>query len=366
MNILNIPDMLDLIQSRTSYRGRYEPEPVPREDLRKIMEAGLAAPSGCNKQTTSLIAVDDPEVLARLKAVIDPPIAQTAPAAICVLTQKILAYRDRCYQVQDYAAAIENMLLAIHALGYESCWYEGHITDDDRIDLKMAQVLGVPEEYELVCFLPVGRAAQKPRPSPPKKPFSERAWFNGFQKNPEAKKLLLTSAGFENPLVQACFLELLGKPPAAARALFIPTAAIDQDAKAVLPKCRGDLLGAGILPEHITDFDLDRPMDLDELSAYDTVYFCGGSTEYLLEQVKSRGFDQALDMALEQGLVYVGVSAGSIIAAQNLPGSLDYLPRKLAVHCESGSPCGELPEGTVYLTNAQAIKMVGAEAEIMG
>lgn len=173
-------DFLDLIQSRTSYRGRYLPQPVPREDLRKIMEAGLSAPSGCNKQTTSLIAVDSPEVLARLKAVIDPPVAATAPAVVCVLTQKIIAYRDRCYQVQDYAAAIENMLLAIKALGYESCWYEGHITDLDRIDLKMAEVLGVPEDYKLVCMLPVGRPAQEPRPSPAKKPFGERAWFNGF------------------------------------------------------------------------------------------------------------------------------------------------------------------------------------------
>lgn len=173
-------DMLELIAKRTSYRGRYLPQPVPREDLRKIMEAGLAAPSGCNKQTTSLIAVDGPEVLARLKAAIDPPVASTAPAAICVLTRKIFAYRDRCYQVQDYSAAIENMLLAIKALGYESCWYEGHITDLDRIDLKMAAVLGVPEDYSLVCYLPVGKAAQEPRPSPPKKTFEERAWFNGF------------------------------------------------------------------------------------------------------------------------------------------------------------------------------------------
>lgn len=175
-------DMLELIHNRTSYRGRYLDEPVPREDLRKIMEAGLSAPSGCNKQTTSLIAVDDRELLSRLKAAIDPPIASTAPAAIFVLTQRIYAYRDRCYQVQDYSAAIENMLLAIKALGYESCWYEGHITDEDRIDLKLSEILGVPEEYKLVCMLPVGKAAQEPRTSPPKKPFGERAWFNGFGK----------------------------------------------------------------------------------------------------------------------------------------------------------------------------------------
>ena len=48
--------------------GRYEPEPVPREDLRKIMEAGLAAPSGCNKQTVSLVAANDPALLTKLKA----------------------------------------------------------------------------------------------------------------------------------------------------------------------------------------------------------------------------------------------------------------------------------------------------------
>lgn len=186
-----------------------------------------------------------------------------------------------------------------------------------------------------------------------------------LKRNKTMKKILLTSAGFENPNLQRCFLELLGKPPAEARALFIPTAAIDEDAKAVLPKCRGDLLGAGILPEHITDFNLDRPMDPDELSAYDAVYFCGGSTEHLLERVRASGFAQSLDAALERGLVYVGVSAGSIMAAQNLPDNLGYLPRGLAVHCESGSPCGELPEGTVYLTNAQAVRLVGEDMEII-
>lgn len=174
-------NMIERILDRKSYRGRYEDTPVSREDLIRIMEAGLAAPSGCNKQTTSLIAVDDPIVLEKLKAVIDPPAGATAPAMICVLTQKIYAYRDRCFQVQDYSAAIENMLLAICELGYESCWYEGHITDKDKIGRKMADILGVPQEYDLVCFLPVGKPAQALRPSPRKKPFEERAWFNGFQ-----------------------------------------------------------------------------------------------------------------------------------------------------------------------------------------
>ena len=172
-------EALRLILERRSYRGRYRPDPVPREDLTAILQAGLAAPSGCNKQTVSLIAVDDPALLARLHGVIQPPVGETAPAMICVLSRRIIAYRDRCFAVQDYAAAIENMLLAIVSLGYQSCWYEGHITDTDRIGEKMARILGVPEEWELVCFLPVGVAEGTPA-MPKKKDFAERAGFNAF------------------------------------------------------------------------------------------------------------------------------------------------------------------------------------------
>ena len=170
---------LEAIMTRHSYRGKYESTPVPREDLIKIMEAGLAAPSGCNKQTTSLIGVDDPEVLAKLHKVIHAGAGDTAPAMICVLTQRIIAYEDKCFAVQDYSAAIQNMLLAAVEVGYESCWYEGHVTGADRRGDQMAKILGVPEGYELICYLPIGVAAEEVR-EPQKKGFSERAWFNGF------------------------------------------------------------------------------------------------------------------------------------------------------------------------------------------
>ena len=123
--------------------------------------------------------MDDSALLSRIRAEIDPPVAETAPAVICVLTRRINAYRDRCFAVQDYAAAIENMLLAIEALGYRSCWYEGHITDTDRICDRIAEILKVPEEYDLVCILPVGIAESQPA-MPKKKPFEERARFNRF------------------------------------------------------------------------------------------------------------------------------------------------------------------------------------------
>lgn len=181
-------NIIKTILERRSYRGKYKQEKIPREHLIEIMEAGLAAPSGCNKQTVSLIAVDDPIVLSGLKAMIDPPVCETAPAIICVLTQKIVAYRDRCFNVQDYSAAIENMLLAINALGYESCWYEGHITDEDDIASNLAKRLNVPEDYSLVCILPVG-IAEEPAKRVKKKPFEARAWFNGYKGNGEDKEI---------------------------------------------------------------------------------------------------------------------------------------------------------------------------------
>ena len=156
--------MTALIMNRRSYRGQYKPDRVPREDLKTILETGLAAPSGCNKQTVSLIAVDDPEIL-----------------------KQINAFRDRCFATQDYSAAIENMLLAIASLGYGSCWFEGHITDEDRICDRIAEILNVPEGYELVCILPVGKMESAPN-APKKKPFAERAWFNGFGKETEDGK----------------------------------------------------------------------------------------------------------------------------------------------------------------------------------
>ena len=168
---------LETIAARHSYRGLYQNVPVPREHLKAILEAGCHAPSGCNKQTTSFIAVDDPDVMEQLFTVITRGLGKTAPAMICILTQKIIAYADRTFYIQDYSAAIENMLLAIHALGYASCWYEGHITDDDDIAGQLADAIGLPEPYRIACLLPVGVPVEAAKP-PKKQSPDARMWFN--------------------------------------------------------------------------------------------------------------------------------------------------------------------------------------------
>ena len=76
------------------------------------------------------------------------------------------------------------------------------------------------------------------------------------------KKCLLTSAGFENPAVKEAFLDLVGKEPSQIKALWVPTAAIDEQARAVLAKCMKDLFDAGLQAENIMVYHLEEQMPL--------------------------------------------------------------------------------------------------------
>ncbi len=167
-------------------------------------------------------------------------------------------------------------------------------------------------------------------------------------------KVMLTSCGIETETLKEHFLRLLGKEPSKARALFIPTAAIYADAIAVLPECMNDLLKCGIPKENIHVFDLHKSMPANELQEYDVVYLCGGRTAYLLERVNDSGFRNALLSYIASNGLVLGVSAGSIIFANNLPNNLGLLNAKLNVHCSSSNIIGQvhfpLPE-TIELSN---------------
>ena len=171
-------------------------------------------------------------------------------------------------------------------------------------------------------------------------------------------KVLLTSAGFENKRIEETFLALTGKKPEDIKAVFIPAAAIDADAIEVLPKCLHDLLDCGIPKNNIRVYDLHADMSREELMGYDAVYVCGGNTEYLLERINEKGFRNTLLLFIEQGGVYVGVSAGSLAAAGNLKGSLGILECPVRVHCEKGMKVGPADVencGEIRIDNRQAI-----------
>jgi peptidase E len=186
--------------------------------------------------------------------------------------------------------------------------------------------------------------------------------------NKPSRKILLTSAGFETKEINDAFLRFVGKNPADIKALFIPTAAIFPGAVAVLPKCMDDLLRVGIPEGNIRVFDLHRALSADELSEFDAVYFTGGNPQYLLERINDTGFRDPL-YAFVRGGVYIGVSAGSIVAAGNLTNNLGYLKASLRVHTETGTPPGIFDNDTVTqidLTNNQTVLIQDSIYEIIG
>lgn len=127
-------------------------------------------------------------------------------------------------------------------------------------------------------------------------------------------KLILSSAGLENEVLKSQFLMLLDKDVKDVHPLFIPTAAIDPGAIAVLPKCMNDLLKCGIPEENITVFDLHKGMCLPELEQFDLVYLCGGRTSYLLQRINDTGFrDSLLEYIQLDGLVLESAPEASFL-----------------------------------------------------
>ena len=166
-------ELFEAIAKRHSYRGAFLDRPVPREDLRGIVQAGMRAPSGCNAQTTSFVIIDDPDQMAKLRELMPT----SAPAAIVCVVDPSPVYKNTSFEIEDCAAAVENMLLAITALGYATVWLDGVLRGG--LGAKLGELLGVPEEKRVQVLLPVGVPAEQGS-QPGKKPFEARAWFNSY------------------------------------------------------------------------------------------------------------------------------------------------------------------------------------------
>jgi nitroreductase len=176
-------DLFAAIARRHSYRGAFTAQPVPSEDVRRIVEAGLRAPSGYNAQTTSFVIVDDPDLLARLSAMNPDSVAiKTAPVVLLVCMDKPDPESERIFfGLENYGAAVENMLLAVTALGYASVWIDGWLRTEGR-DQAVAGLVGAPGSVEVRVILPIG-VPDEPGEQRAKRPFAERAWRNRYGAN---------------------------------------------------------------------------------------------------------------------------------------------------------------------------------------
>ena len=144
-------EALEAIQKRRTIR-KYSGEPVAREDLEKIVDAGRLAATGNNRQPWDFVVVTDREMIDRLK--VASAWMEKAGAIIAVAMDS-----SSRWWVEDGAAAVENMLIASTALGYGSCWLEGYTLP---LEEEFKALLNVPKDKRLLTLIPIGVPAEWP------------------------------------------------------------------------------------------------------------------------------------------------------------------------------------------------------------
>ncbi len=203
-------DLLDAIKGRKSIR-RFKQIPVPDRDVQAILDAGRLAPSANNSQPWSFLVIRNRSVLKQMagatREMIDRMIPfaedgkqaqrlaaykstyytffERAPVVIAVFMEAYDAGTDRLLArmgctaddikrlrpwpgLQSVAAAVEHMLLTVHALGYGSCWMTGPLIAQEAFE----KLLGYGKEKSIAALLPVGVPDEDP-PARPRKALQE-------------------------------------------------------------------------------------------------------------------------------------------------------------------------------------------------
>lgn len=160
-------DVLEAIRTRRSIR-KFADIPIPMQQIGPILEAGRAAPSAGNLQTSKFIIITD---LDQRKQVADACLQQfwiaTAPVIIVIAAEieknkEYYGHRgETMYAVQNASCAAQNMMLCAHATGLSSCFVSAF---DDGM---LSRITGLPDGCTPQVVLPIGFADEKP-PVPPR------------------------------------------------------------------------------------------------------------------------------------------------------------------------------------------------------
>ena len=141
--------VLDAIISRRSCKN-FKSAPVPREIVEQVVQAGLYAPSGGNRQPVKILAVTDQatrDQLSRLNSKydsagrVDP--FYGAPVVLAVVVEKSIPTA-----LNDGSLALGNMLLVAHSLGIGSCWiHRAREVFEDEEAKALLRSLGLEGDY---------------------------------------------------------------------------------------------------------------------------------------------------------------------------------------------------------------------------
>jgi len=157
-------------------------------------------------------------------------------------------------------------------------------------------------------------------------------------------KLLLTSAGIANPSIEAALVGLLGKPISESNALLImsgmhPFPVATRLVDLVQGRARNRLVEIGWKSLGLIELTalptIKRESWVPTLEAADALLVYGGHVAYLAHWMRASGMDELLPRL--ENLVYVGVSAGSIVTTP--------------YNCDAESNRESLPDDTMIATD---------------
>lgn len=164
--------VIDAIKNRRSIR-RFKPNQISEQELLTVLEAGTYAATGHGRQNPWIVAVQRPDLVAKLSAMnsaiwgrdIDP--FYGSPTIVLVFA----SHPDSCpTALSDGALVLGNMMLAAHAIGLGSCWInrerEMFSTPEG---IALMREFGLPDGLIGIGALSLGYPDGEARPAAPRK-----------------------------------------------------------------------------------------------------------------------------------------------------------------------------------------------------
>lgn len=146
---------LEFIFKRRSIR-KFTAKAVADADLRSLLEAGMAAPSAGGKDPVRFIIMTQLEIKQAIAAFLpNGKFLTEAPLGILVLGDlDTTIANSESYMLQDCAASIQNILLAVTALDLGACWLGVHPREDRITGIN--QYFNLPKNIIPVSIIAVG------------------------------------------------------------------------------------------------------------------------------------------------------------------------------------------------------------------
>ena len=155
--------LTNLMLKRRSTR-KFNDNPVTKEELEKILEAALLAPTSMNRKPCNFMVVERKEVLKELSECKDhgANLIEGANKAVVVIADTLIADT----WIEDSSIALTYMHLMATELDIGSCWVQVHLRNKDGKDSEkvVRDILKIDSHYRIVGILALGHSDDIPEP----------------------------------------------------------------------------------------------------------------------------------------------------------------------------------------------------------